>query len=134
MSPETCTEYSISYPDGINSAWGTLLYAGFDTFALPDDLPRLQAELRGTGATLLKRTLTASEPEPVPEPLPTAPGSVIIANHDGYARALFALEDVEFGDYYAWVRLDRYGERWVASEDLSNVHVLFDAAEARSDD
>lgn len=129
MTTKAHTEYSIRYPDGTNSAWGVVQYAGFDTFALPNELPRLQSELRGTGATLLKRTVTTGEPEPVPEYLPTAYGSVISAVHGNYTRALFARENIEFGDNFPWVRLDTYGERWVASEDLSDVHVLFDAAE-----
>jgi hypothetical protein len=127
MSTETRTEYSIQYSDGQNDPWGLTKYVGADIFYLPSELANLQAALRGTGATLLKRTLTASEPETVSEPLPTTPGSVVRATVDG-SVSLFCHDDAGDGIPWRGMSGENRGE-WYEGGDLSDVHVLFDAAE-----
>jgi hypothetical protein len=128
----TRTEYSIRYRDGQNGPWSNVQCVGGNMFTLPDELPRLQTVLIGTGAKLFRRTVFSSESEPVPEPLPTTPGSVVRATHGKIGTpALFARDDSNDG-LLAWSRLDDCGVRWVSAEELANITVLFDAAEAQS--
>jgi hypothetical protein len=98
-------------------------------------LPRLQSAARAHNAktparrvVIHARTIATTETGPVGERLPTAPGSVIRATAEG-VRGVFVLTADTDGTPWFRVAMATAAWRWVRPAQLSDVEVLFDAAE-----
>lgn len=128
----TITEYgvraldgSVSWPDEDDEL--DCGEGGRAMYRPKDDLEQLRAAVKGTTLTLVQRAVTYGEPVPVPDPLPTAPGSVVRATALG-GEGLYTLID---GNLHGlrWVRAaGDQPAHWFADADLTNVTIFFDAA------